>query len=138
MKTAQIKYLGDLRTECTHLASGTKIITDAPIDNHGKGEAFSPTDLVATAYVSCVMTIMGIYCASHGIPFDFAEGSVVKIMGSSPRRISKLEIEIDLSGNNWDNDTMEKVIRAGRACPVAHTLGDNVEVEFNFHDGKKK
>lgn len=133
MITSQVVYQGNLRTECTHLASGQKIITDAPVDNNGKGEAFSPTDLVATAYASCMMTIMGIYCANHGISFEHAEASVTKIMAASPRRIEKIILSMDLKGNNYDEKTAQKVIAAGKACPVAHTLGDNVEVEFEFH-----
>lgn len=132
MATAKVEYLGGLRTKCTHLQSGTEIITDAPLDNKGRGEAFSPTDLVATSYASCMITIMGIYCNEHGHRFDHCNASVVKIMASDPRRIGKIIIEMDLSGNEWDELTKEKVIRAGKACPVAKTLGDNVIVEFKF------
>jgi uncharacterized OsmC-like protein len=130
MITAEIKYLGNLRTQCRHLASGTVIETDAPIDNKGKGERFSPTDLVATAYASCMMTIMGIYCNEHGIEMNSGVARVQKIMEANPRRIGKLIIEMDFSGNNWSEMEAEKVLRAGKACPVAKTLGDNVEVEF--------
>ena len=130
MITSEIKYLGNLRTECHHLASGTVIETDAPIDNKGKGERFSPTDLVATAYASCMMTIMGIYCNEHGIEMNTGIARVQKIMDANPRRIGKLIIEMDFSGNNWSELEAEKVLRAGKACPVAKTLGDNVEVEF--------
>lgn len=130
MITSEIKYLGNLRTECHHLASGTVIETDAPIDNKGKGERFSPTDLVATAYASCMMTIMGIYCNEHGIEMNTGIARVQKIMEANPRRIGKLIIETDFSGNNWSELEAEKVLRAGKACPVAKTLGDNVEVEF--------
>lgn len=130
MITSEIKYLGNLRTECHHLASGTVIETDAPIDNKGKGERFSPTDLVATAYASCMMTIMGIYCNEHGIEMNTGIARVQKLMEANPRRIGKLIIEMDFSGNNWSELEAEKVLRAGNACPVAKTLGDNVEVEF--------
>ena len=130
MITSEIKYLGNLRTECHHLASGTIIETDAPIDKKGKGERFSPTDLVATAYASCMMTIMGIYCNEHGIDMNTGIARVQKIMEANPRRIGKLIIEMDFSGNNWSELEAEKVLRAGKACPVAKTLGDNVEVEF--------
>lgn len=133
MATSTIKYLGNLRTECTHLSSGTVIQTDAPVDNHGKGEQFSPTDLVATAYASCMITIMGIYCNERAIEFTHAEASVTKIMAASPRRIGKLEIKLDLSKNNWDAETAESVIRAGKACPVAKTLSSEVEIEFDIH-----
>jgi len=130
MITSEIKYLGNLRTECHHLASGTIIETDAPIDNKGKGERFSPTDLVATAYASCMITIIGIYCNEHGIEMNTGIARVQKIMEANPRRIGKLIIEMDFSGNNWSELEAEKVLRAGKACPVAKTLGDNVEVEF--------
>jgi uncharacterized OsmC-like protein len=130
MITSEIKYLGNLRTECHHLVSGTIIETDAPADNKGKGERFSPTDLVATAYASCMMTIMGIYCNEHGIEMNTGIARVQKIMEANPRRIGKLIIEMDFSGNNWSELEAEKVLRAGKACPVAKTLGDNVEVEF--------
>ncbi len=130
--TSKVSYLGNLRTSCTHVASGTQIITDAPVDNHGKGEAFSPTDLVATSLASCMITIMGIYCNEHQINFDFAEAEITKIMAANPRRISKVVVEMDLSGNNWDELTRKKVIAAGKACPVAKTLDGNVEMEFLF------
>ena len=132
MATARITYLGNLRTSCEHLASGTKILTDAPVDNHGKGEAFSPTDLVATSLASCMMTIMGIYCAEHGISFETCEASIEKHMTSGPRRIERIVVHMDLSGNQWDDHTRKKVIMAGRACPVAKTLEGNVELEFNY------
>jgi putative redox protein len=132
MATARVSYLGNLRTSCEHLASGTKILTDAPIDNQGKGEAFSPTDLVATSLASCMMTIMGIYCQTHGITFESCEATVVKHMSSGPRRIAKVVVNMDLKGNDWDELTRKKVIMAGRACPVALTLEGNVELEFNF------
>lgn len=133
MKTARVRYLGELRTECTHLGSGTKIITDAPLDNHGKAEAFSPTDLVATSLASCVMTIMGIYCQTHNIPFISAEATIEKHMAADPRRISKIVLDMDLSANNWDERTKQKVIAAGKACPVARTLEGNVSLELNIH-----
>lgn len=132
MTTSTVEYLGGLRTSCTHTQSQTKIITDAPIDNNGKGEAFSPTDLIATAYASCMITIMGIFAENHSINFTNAKAEVQKIMEASPRRIGKIVIKMDLTGNNWDNATAEKVIRAGKACPVAKTLGDNIEVEFEY------
>jgi uncharacterized OsmC-like protein len=130
--TSKVTYLGNLRTSCEHLSSGNKILTDAPLDNFGKGEAFSPTDLVATSLASCMLTIIGIYCQNHEIPFTSGEVSVQKIMGSGPRRIEKIVLHIDLKGNNWDEKTMEKAIAAGKACPVAKTLDGNVEMEFNF------
>ncbi len=134
MATYKTNYIGVLRAESTHLQSGTMILTDAPTDNMGKGQAFSPTDLVATAYASCMITIMGIYCENHGVTFDHAEANVLKVMSEdSPRRIVKIVIELDLQDNKWNEHTAHKVIQAGKACPVAKTLGDNVEVEFTFN-----
>jgi len=132
MITSKVTYLGNLRTSCEHLASGTKIITDAPVDNHGKGEAFSPTDLVATSFASCMITIIGIYCDNHQLGFQHAEAEVTKIMGSNPRKIAKLVITLDLSGNGWDEKTQQKIIAAAKACPVAKTLEGNIEVEYTF------
>jgi uncharacterized OsmC-like protein len=130
--TSKITYLGNLRTECEHITSGSKLLTDAPLDNKGKGEFFSPTDLVATALGSCALTIMGIYCQEHDIIFNHAEVQVTKIMASNPRRIETIILEIDLSGNNWDDKTSIKVIQAGKTCPVAKTLGENVKVEWKI------
>lgn len=130
MATATINYLGNLRTECTHLASGTKIFTDAPTDNQGKGEAFSPTDLVATSYASCMITIIGIYCLNHELSFENAHATVTKIMSAAPRKIEKLVIDLNLSNNGWDSETQAKIIAVAKACPVARTLGENVEVDL--------
>lgn len=130
--TSKVVYLGDLRTECTHIQSGTKIITDAPLDNQGKGEAFSPTDLLATSLASCMMTIIGIYCKNHEINFDSCTAEIEKIMGVNPRKIEKIIVHMDFTGNNWDSSTLEKVIIAGKTCPVAKTIEDSVQIEFNF------
>ncbi len=130
--TSKVTYLGDLRTSCVHLASGKSILTDAPKDNFGKGETFSPTDLVATALASCMLTIIGIYCQNQGINYQNGTVEVEKIMASSPRRIEKIRLNIDLNENNWDESTLKKVIAVGKACPVAKTLDDKVEMEFNF------
>lgn len=130
--TSIVKYLGNLRTECLHLSSGSKIITDAPTDNHGRGESFSPTDLVATSLASCMLTIIGIYCQNHSIEFKSGKVEIEKIMGTNPRRIEKVVLNIDLSENSWDEQTRFKVITAGKTCPVAKTLDGNVIMEFNF------
>lgn len=130
--TSKVVYLGDLRTECTHIQSGTKIITDAPLDNQGKGEAFSPTDLLATSLASCMMTIIGIYCKNHEINFDSCTAEIEKIMGVNPRKVEKIIVHMDFTGNNWDSSTLEKVIIAGKTCPVAKTIEDLVQIEFNF------
>jgi putative redox protein len=133
MPTSTVKYLGGLRTECTHLQSGTVIHTDAPTDNHGKGEKFSPTDLVATAYASCMISIIGIYCNEHGYNYENGVATVTKIMAASPRKIGKLVIEIDLRNNGWDEATSEKVKRAALVCPVVKLVSGDIELEITFH-----
>lgn len=132
MATARIEYIGELQTKCTHLKSGVQFVTDAPVDNNGKGSSFSPTDLVATSYVSCMMTIVGIHCNSQGLTFNKGIGEVTKIMASGPRRISELEIDLDLSGNDWTEEQQERIKHAALACPVAKSVDPEMKVEINF------
>jgi putative redox protein len=101
MYTSKIEYLGELRTEATHLQSGNQIITDAPTDNHGKGEAFSPTDLVATALASCMISIMGIKLQGSGKDIKGATSEVTKVMYSEPRRIGEIHVKISVPDNNF-------------------------------------
>lgn len=129
--TSHITYLGDLRTQCTH-SSGTVIHTDAPLDNKGKGEAFSPTDLLATSIGSCFLTIVGIYCQEREIAFHHAEVKVQKIMATGPRRVETVNLEFDFSGNDWDDLTFQKIINAGKTCPVAVTLEGKVQITYTF------
>lgn len=132
MSTAKVEYLGNLRTKCTHIQSGTEIITDAPVDNNGNGEAFSPTDLVATSYASCMMTIIGIYCNEHALNFKHAVADVTKIMTDSPRRIAEIVIKLDLSGNGWNEKEQTKIVRAAKACPVAKSVHENITIVFDI------
>lgn len=132
MSTATVEYLGNLRTKCTHVQSGAEIITDAPVDNNGRGEAFSPTDLVATSYASCMLTIIGIYCNNNGYTFENGKADVTKIMAAEPRRIGEIVINMDLSGNGWDEVTQEKVLRAAKACPVAKSVHEGITITFDF------
>lgn len=132
MATSRVEYLGDLRTRCTHLKSGVEFVTDAPVDNNGKGSSFSPTDLVATAFVSCMLTIIGIYCNANNISFTHAAAEVNKVMASNPRRIGALEVSLDFRGNNWSEAEQRQVINAGENCPVAKTVGADVDVTFTY------
>lgn len=132
MATSKVDYLGGLRTQCTHLKSGEQIFTDAPTDNNGKGEAFSPTDLVATAYASCMLTIVGIHCEKNEIRFEHGHAQIHKFMGEAPRRISKLMIEMDLSGNGWDLELQERIRKVAEACPVAKSVHPDMEIEFQY------
>ena len=130
--TSTVHYLGDLRTEATHLLSGSKIVTDAPPDNQGKGEAFSPTYLCATSLASCMLTIMGISARNHGWNIDGAVASVNKIMASDPRRISKVEIRIVMPKNGFEENQKRVLEAAGRSCPVAFSLAEGIEQDIEF------
>ena len=128
---SKVVYKGDLRTEAKHLQSGQKIITDAPIDNQGKGQAFSPTDLVATALASCMMTIMGIVAERDGIDLKGTTADVEKIMTSSPRRISEIKVKIkfDIKLNEKERVKLEQ---AAKTCPVSGSLNDGLKESIEF------
>ena len=128
---SKVEYKGDLRTEAVHLSSGNAIVTDAPVDNQGKGEAFSPTDLVATALASCMLTIMGIVAKRDGIDIEGATAEVEKIMSQSPRRIGEIRIRL-IFNNPMDNMEREKLERAARTCPVSGSLHDDVREIIEF------
>ncbi|KRO86484.1 MAG: osmotically inducible protein OsmC [Cryomorphaceae bacterium BACL29 MAG-121220-bin8] len=131
--TSKVYYKGNLRTNCIHLKSGSEIITDAPVDNSGKGEAFSPTDIVATALASCMITVMGIKADQLGISFTDVSANVEKIMSTNPRRISKISIAIDLPIKLSEKDKLilEKV---GNTCPVHNSLDPKLirEIKYNW------
>ena len=128
------KYVGELRTESTHLKSSNVIITDAPTDNNGKGNAFSPTDLVASALCSCMTTVMGICSEKNNFELPESIAYVTKIMESHPRRISKIIIEINFDKNNLSDQQTEKLVAVAKGCPVAQSLSSDLiqEVKFNF------
>ena len=127
-------YLGELRVSSTHLASNTEIITDAPVDNNGKGDSFSPTDLVATALGTCMITVMGIYAEKNGILMPNVYSRTNKVMSSSPRKISKLKIEIIFEGNQLSEVEKQSLKNVALNCPVAKSLHPDLkqEIEFNF------
>ncbi len=126
METAATIYTGDLRTEITHLRSGSKIITDAPVDNKGKGENFSPTDMVASALGSCIFTIMGIAAREHGFSIDGATCRITKIMTDKPRKIGEIRIEFDFTANTY-TDKQKKILEyCVKTCPVALSLNESV------------
>ena len=131
MSRANIVYQNNLRTEAEHIASGEKIITDAPVDNNGKGEAFSPTDLVATALGSCMITIMAISGNKYDIDMSGTNASVKKIMGSDPRRISEISIDINMNKNIEEKDR-KRLERAALACPVHKSLHPDLEKKIRF------
>ena len=120
--------------QSTHLKSSNVIITDAPTDNNGKGNAFSPTDLVASALCSCMTTVMGICANKNQFDLPNSTAHVTKVMSSHPRRISKIIIEINFEKNNLSEQNVEKLIAVAKGCPVAQSLSADLiqEVRFNF------
>ena len=132
MPTIEIRYEGQLRTQAVHSPSKCELITDAPTDNHGKGESFSPTDLVATALGSCMLTIMGIVADRHGWDLSAASVSVNKVMAADPvRRIARLEVELRIPGE-FDSKARAALEKAALNCPVHATLGQTVEMPVSF------
>jgi len=134
MTTATTIYLGNLRTEATHTRSGKVTITDAPLDNNGKGEAFSPTDLVSTALSSCMMTLMGMLAERENIDLTGLKAEVVKIMAANPRKIAEIQIEFMHTNLMATDIQKEKLKRAALTCPVALSLAESIKqtVTFNF------
>lgn len=124
--TATVQYTGNLRSNLTHYLSGNSIITDAPKDNHGKGEAFSPTDLVATALAACMITVIGIHLQQQNIDGVEMQASVKKEMASAPRRISKVTVELVFSGKELTENQRDSVERIAYACPVAKSLHPDI------------
>jgi len=131
--TSKVIYLGDLRTECEHVKSGDKFITDAPTDNNGKGEAFSPTDTVATALASCMLTVMGIKAKQmEGVELKGSTAEVTKIMKAEPRRIARVEIKLNLEGVQTEKE--KKILEnMAKTCPVLNSLHPDMEKEIVFN-----
>ena len=135
MDTAHVTYLGGLRTEALHVRSGEKIITDAPLDNLGKGEAFSPTDLMSTSLACCMMTLMGIAAEARSISLVGLQARVVKHMASGPRRVERIEVHFEMDGSGLDDKHRSILELAARTCPVALSLREELlqEVSFTYH-----
>ena len=132
MHQIEIAYKNNLRTECNHLQSGNKINTDAPVENHGNGDAFSPTDLAATALGSCLLTIMGIAAKTHGINIDNSMARVTKIMSKNPRRIGKIIVEINIP-YELSHKEQRLLNQASKGCPVHHSLHPDIAKEININ-----
>ena len=131
--TATVTYESNLRTTCLHLQSGSVFETDAPTDNKGKGERFSPTDLIATGLGACLITTMGIKAESMNIQLDGAKVEVTKVMVSDPRRIGKIIVHATMPALNLDEKTIEILERVGRTCPVERSLHPDVELDIQFN-----
>ena len=132
MSHIKSSYLGELRTEDIHIKSSSRIITDAPTDNHGKGEAFSPTDLVCAALSSCMITIMGIRARKHAIELEGLKANVTKFMSSNPRQISKIRIQFTLESTNATSNQIQMLKEAALSCPVALSINPSIEQDVSF------
>jgi putative redox protein len=134
MITVETKYLGDLRTEVRHVRSGKTLITDAPIDNHGKGEAFSPTDLLATSLGSCMLTMIGIAARIHNFNVGGTEARITKIMAENPRRVHEVIIEFNFPESSYSDNEKTIIENAALKCPVAKSLHPDLKqtVIFNY------
>ncbi len=131
---ATVEYLGNLRTQAKHLKSGNLIVTDAPTDNNGRGEAFSPTDLVSAALSSCMTTIMGMVAEREGVELKGLTSDVVKVMASNPRKIAEIQITFTHPALGATEVQKQKLKNAALTCPVALSLAESVKqtVVFNF------
>ena len=130
--TSKVTYLGNLRTESEHLKSGNTFITDAPTDNNGKGEAFSPTDTVATGLASCMITVMGIKARDMGVDMTGTTAEVTKTMASDPRRISKIKVVLDFPFDA-DDKTKKILENTANTCPVHYSLHPDIEKDITFN-----
>jgi uncharacterized OsmC-like protein len=133
MATVKTIYLGDLRTENEHLQSGNKIITDAPTDNQGKGEAFSPTDLLATALGNCIMTIMGIKARDNGIDIRGTEIEITKIMASNPRRVAEVIVYFTFPKKGYTEEEKKLVESVAGISPVPLSLHPDLKQTIRFN-----
>ena len=134
MTTSVVFYSGNLRTESQHLQSGEIITTDAPIDNEGTGQAFSPTDLAATSLANCMMTVMGIVANRHNINIEGTRANVEKFMGVNPRRIVEIKIDFRFP-TSYDTATKKLLELAALDCPVAKCFSESISQNIDFNYG---
>ncbi len=130
--TSKVEYTGQLMTLATHMNSGEKIITDAPVDNNGKGAYFSPTDLLATSLANCMLTLMGIHAEKNGIKMGKIDVAVTKIMASAPRRVGTIQIKMDIEDVGYGEKEKEILERAALTCPVAKSLHPDIVQDVAF------
>lgn len=133
MTKMRTKYLGNLRTEIEHIQSGNKIITDAPLDNNGKGEFFSPTDIFTSSLGSCMLTIIGISANTHGFSIDGTTLEIEKVMAANPRRVAEIKIDLIFPKDANYTDKQKKIIEASaKTCPVANSLHPDIIKNIRF------
>ncbi|MFO8000988.1 MAG: OsmC family protein [Marinilabilia sp.] len=135
-ETIKCRYLGDLRVENTHVQSGTHLITDAPVDNRGKGQSFSPTDLLAASLGSCIMTIMGIKAMDKGIDIEGTEVNVTKIMAEDPRRVAEVVVEFFFPDKGYTDGEKELLESLAGVSPVPLSLSSELKQTVRFHWAK--
>jgi putative redox protein len=135
MKISTIEYLGGMRTSSVHLRSGQTLITDAPPDNNGRGEAFSPTDLLATSLGCCMLTIMGIVAERHQLKIEGAKVDITKIMAANPRRVSEVIVEITMPAGGFSDKDKQLLENAAHTCPVAMSLHPDLKQTVSFQWG---
>ena len=128
----EVEYVGELRCSAQHLASGNTIITDAPKDNHGKGEAFSPTDLLCTSLATCMMTIMGIAAKERNIFMEDSSVRITKVMAANPRRVHEIQLQFVLVSDEIGERELEILKHAAHTCPVALSIHPEVQVRTQF------
>jgi len=133
METVRTTYLGDLRTKSIHVKSGNELITDAPADNKGRGEYFSPTDLTATSLGGCIVTTMGIAANTHGFNIDGTELKITKVMASDPRRICEIVVEIFFPKNDYTDKQKRILENIVKTCPVAISLHPDIKQNVTLH-----
>lgn len=132
MITSEIIYIGKLRTQSKHIASSDVIVTDAPVDNHGKGEAFSPTDLMSNSLGCCMLTIMGIAANTHQFNIDGTVVQITKIMQSNPRKVAEIKVDFKMHSNNYTDKQKTIIEHAARTCPVALSLHPDLKQTISF------
>ncbi len=132
MTTSEITYLGNLRTQSKHIASNNLIVTDAPIDNHGRGEAFSPTDLMANSLGCCMLTIIGIAANTHQFSIDGTIVNITKIMQSNPRKIAEIKVDFIFPKIEYNSKQKAIIEHAAFTCPVALSLHPDIRQSITF------
>ena len=132
MHTSEVIYVGELHTESKHISSGANYETDAPVDNHGKGQAFSPTDLMSNSLANCMLTVMGIAANTHGYNMDGAHAKVTKVMAQNPRRVGEIIVEITMPANNFDEKAKSILEHTAHTCPVAKSLHPDLKQSISF------
>jgi putative redox protein len=133
METVKTTYIGELRTKSTHIQSGSELLTDAPTDNHGRGEAFSPTDLLATSLACCIISTIGIAAQTHNFNIEGTEIKTTKIMTSNPRKVGEIVVEFYFPPNNYSEKEKKIIDHAIKTCPVALSLHPDVKQTISVH-----